>query len=116
MLTDIQITKSKTVSNRLTGHIKATTEISPVERDQMVTLLRHYFTNITPNDFEHDLAEKEWAVLLCDTATGCIKGFSTLMRLETTVDSQPIVAFFSGDTIIHRNYWGETELPRLWRA
>jgi hypothetical protein len=80
----------------------------------MFSLLGHYFTNITRNEFESDLAEKEWAILLRDTATGHIKGFSTLMRLQTMVDGQPIVAFFSGDTIIHRNYWGETELPRLW--
>jgi len=114
MLTDVQITEPKIISNRLGGHIKPPAEILPGERNQMITLLRHYFTNITPNDFENDLAEKEWAVLLYDTATGHIKGFSTLMRLQTTVGGQPIVAFFSGDTIIHRDYWGETELPRLW--
>ena len=114
MLTDIYVAKPKTVTNQLAGHIKSPSEISPAERDQMIALLRHYFTNITPRDFEHDLAEKEWTVLLCDAATGHIKGFSTLMRLQTTIDGQPIVAFFSGDTIIHRDYWGETELPRLW--
>jgi len=114
MLTDVHVAKPKTVSGRLTGHIKPVNKISSIERKQMIMLLRHYFTNITQNEFKHDLAEKEWAVLLCDAATGHIKGFSTLMRLQTVVGGQPIVAFFSGDTIIHRDYWGETELPRLW--
>jgi hypothetical protein len=114
MLTQVYPAKPTTVSKRLAGTIKLINEISSIERDQMAALLHQYFTNITRNEFEHDLAEKEWAILLCDTTSGHIKGFSTLMRLQTTIDGQPIVAFFSGDTIIHRNYWGETELPRLW--
>jgi hypothetical protein len=80
----------------------------------MYVLLAHYFANVTRPQFEQDLAEKEWVVLLTDTVTGHIQGFSTLMRLRITVDDQPVVAFFSGDTIIHRDYWGEVELPRLW--
>ncbi len=30
------------------------------------------------------------------------------------VDGREIAAFFSGDTIIHRDYWGETILSRIW--
>jgi hypothetical protein len=80
----------------------------------MYTLLAYYFAKVTPSQFERDLAEKEWVILLTDVATGQVQGFSTLMRLSVTVDDQPVVAFFSGDTIIHRGYWGEAELPRLW--
>lgn len=80
----------------------------------MYTLLAGYFANVTQSHFEADLAEKESVVLLTDAATGQIQGFSTLMQLHVTVDGQPIVAFFSGDTIIHHDYWGEAELPRLW--
>jgi hypothetical protein len=80
----------------------------------MHALMARYFANVTRTQFEHDLAEKEWVILLADPATGQIQGFSTLMRLQVMIDSQPVVAFFSGDTIIHRDYWGEAELPRLW--
>jgi hypothetical protein len=80
----------------------------------MYNLLAGYFTNVTRIQFEQDLAEKEWVILLIDTATGQIQGFSTLMRLCVTVDNQLVVGFFSGDTIISRDYWGEAELPRLW--
>jgi hypothetical protein len=31
------------------------------------------------------------------------------MRLQTVVDGQAVVAFFSGDTIIHPAYWTEIE-------
>jgi hypothetical protein len=80
----------------------------------MYTLLVHYFNNVTRPQFERDLAEKEWVITLADAASGQIQGFSTLMRLQVVVDDRPVVAFFSGDTIIHQDYWGETELPRLW--
>jgi len=43
-----------------------------------------------------------------------VQGFSTLMRISATLDEEPIVAFFSGDTIIDRSYWGETILSRIW--
>jgi hypothetical protein len=102
------------MNRNLTGCVRSVAEVTPVEQKQMYALLKCYFCNVTQPQFEHDLAEKEWIILLSDSDTGQIQGFSTLMRLKTTVDGQPVVAFFSGDTIIHRDYWGETELPRLW--
>ena len=36
------------------------------------------------------------------------------MRWQSEVNGQPITTFFSGDTIIAPDYWGETVLPRLW--
>jgi hypothetical protein len=80
----------------------------------MYHLLARYFTNVTRLQFDRDLAEKEWVILLADPSSGQIQGFSTLMRLQILVEGQPVVAFYSGDTIIQQDYWGETELPRLW--
>lgn len=102
------------IGARLTGQVKPVAELSGRERDEMYTLLAYYFANTTRRQFERDLAEKEWAILLSDMATGGVQGFSTLMRLNLMIDGAPVVAFFSGDTIIHREYWGETALPRLW--
>jgi hypothetical protein len=100
--------------SRLTGQVQRVGELGPAQLDRMYTLLTCYFTNITPAGFKSDLAEKEWVIVLIDTHTGQMRGFSTLMRLHTTVDGQPVTAFFSGDTIIQREYWGDTALPRLW--
>lgn len=80
----------------------------------MFALLSTYFENVTPTHFEQDLAEKEWVVVLRDRERGVVKGFSTLMLIRLLVDEQPIAAFFSGDTIIDRAYWGEAELARIW--
>lgn len=98
----------------LHGQIAPPHTLTDIQRTEMYTLLQAYFDNVTRPQFEADLSEKDWCVVLTETATQQVRGFSTLMRLCLTIDEQPIVAFFSGDTIIQREFWGETELPRLW--
>ena len=79
----------------------------------MYALLSAYFAGTQRRLFESDLAEKESVILLREPG-GQIRGFSTLMRMEINVDSRPVIAFFSGDTIVAKEYWGETILGRLW--
>lgn len=100
--------------HRLAGQAVRVGELTERELAQMYALLERYFAGVTRQQFESDLAEKEWAIVLRDALNERVQGFSTLMQLRTVIDEQPIVAFFSGDTIIHRDYWGETALPRLW--
>ncbi|HWI60923.1 MAG TPA: hypothetical protein VNT75_03695 [Symbiobacteriaceae bacterium] len=78
----------------------------------MYNLLTRYFAGVTRTRFEQDLAEKDWVILL--EAGSEIVGFSTLKFTRTTIDGQPVIAVFSGDTIVARESWGESELPRLW--
>jgi hypothetical protein len=99
---------------RLEGGVRLVDELSPAERDRMFAVLSRYFAHVTRRRFEADLAEKEWAILLVDGVSNRIQGFSTMMRLEAVVDEQVVVGLFSGDTIVEREYWGETLLPRLW--
>jgi hypothetical protein len=89
-------------------------ELGAAERERMYALLAGAYVNVDRSVFERDLAENAWAILLLDSDAGHIQGFSTLMRLEEVVDGRPVVAVFSGDTIIAREYWGEATLPRLW--
>lgn len=98
---------------QLDGCVRRVAELEPREREQMRALLQRYFEDVAPARFAADLDEKEWAVLLRDRA-GQLQGFSTLMRLRASVDGRPVVGFFSGDTIIDREHWGGTALPRLW--
>ena len=100
-------------SARLSGEVKRIGELGEGERAEMLALMSRYFEGIAREPFERDLGEKEWAILLRDQS-GAIRGFSTLMRLEAEVEGQEVVAFFSGDTIIEREFWGESLLPRLW--
>ena len=98
----------------LVGRVVAPSALAAPQIDAMYALLAAYFDNVNRAQFQRDLCEKDWVVLLCDGASGAVQGFSTLMQLHVTVDARPIVALFSGDTIIDRAYWGEAELPRIW--
>jgi hypothetical protein len=89
-------------------------DVADAERDEMYDLMRTYFSDTDRARFEADLREKEIAILLRDADTGVVRGFSTLMHLDVSVDGKEVVAFFSGDTIIDREYWGETILSRMW--
>jgi len=100
--------------HRLAGSVVPRSALSARERTEMYQLFETYFSGATRAQFESDLAEKETVVLLRDGGNERIQGFSTLMRLEARVDGREIVAFFSGDTIVAREYRGETELSRLW--
>lgn len=97
----------------LAGEVRRVDALLAAERDQMHALMTEYFAGVSRAQFELDLGEKEWVILMTDNFDR-VQGFSTLMRLHTRIDDQPVVAFFSGDTIVHRDYWGETVLPRLW--
>jgi hypothetical protein len=80
----------------------------------MYALLRMYFSGTSRDRFEADLAEKESVVLLRESPAGHVQGFTTLARLTARIDGQEVVAFFSGDTIVDREHWGETLLTRAW--
>jgi hypothetical protein len=76
----------------------------------MYTLLATHFSNTIRPTFEQDLADKDTVLLLRDCG-GNIQGFSTLKRIDL---SRNLIAFFSGDTIVHPAFWGESLLSRLW--
>ncbi len=99
---------------RMIGCVTPRAAVSFAERGEMYRLLETYFSGTSPQQFEADLEEKESVFLLRDSISGQIQGFSTSMRLSARVDGREIVAFFSGDTIVAREYWGDSLLARLW--
>jgi len=98
----------------LAGSVVPVGLVSLSDRREMYTLLRTYFSGTTRGRFEADLREKDQVILLRDAANGRVQGFSTFTRNEMDIDGTNVVAFFSGDTIVDRTFWGETVLSRLW--
>lgn len=98
---------------QLNGTVHRPGDLRAAQQGRMCALLNDFFENVSQEQFEADLAEKEWVFVFSDQA-GTIQGFSTLMRLNIDVDGQPVVAVYSGDTIIHPDFWHEMELPKLW--
>ena len=88
-----------------TNRLLVPADLTVAEREQMFALMADYYQNVAWGDFERDLLEKEWAIVMSD-AHGRIRGFTTMMRLRVQVAGQPVVALFSGDTILDRDAGG----------
>jgi len=74
------------------------------ERKQMFELMMLYYDGITETQFNKDLDEKEAVMVMLDSKTLEIVGFSTFMFLDLEVGDSMIKGFFSGDTVVHANY------------
>lgn len=98
----------------LRGRVEEVAHLSRETRAAMFGLLDAHFLRVTRESFDHDLSEKRWSILVEDAGNGALVGFSTLMLLEGEVEGQRFRAVYSGDTIVDRAHWGDTELGRVW--
>ncbi|HEX3685347.1 MAG TPA: hypothetical protein VHU83_22630 [Bryobacteraceae bacterium] len=105
---------NRVAGRNLTGSVLPRASLTSADRDRMYALLAAYFAGTDRNRFDADLDEKESVVLLRERDTGEVQGFSTFMRIEIPVNERQIVAFFSGDTIVAAQHWGESILSPLW--
>jgi hypothetical protein len=99
---------------RLLARLVLPQELGPEARAALYELLEESFVATTRESFERDLDDKDWVLLLEERGSGRPAGFSTQKRLSLTVDDEPLVALFSGDTIVRRCFWGEPTLARAW--
>src|ERR1700722_7940917 len=88
--------------------------LAAADRRAMYRLLETYFAHTSFAQFEEDLAEKELVILLREPFESSVVGFSTLMTIRASVAGSNVAGFFSGDTIIAREYWGSSLLGRAW--
>jgi hypothetical protein len=77
---------------------------------QMLALMQVCYAGMSAERFANDLAEKQYVILLCARRTGELVGFSTVRLAEERVDGREVEVVFSGDTVIHPDYWGQKEL------
>ena len=98
---------------RLDGRLRLVADIQKRERNEMFALMNRYFANVNRAQFDADLDEKLWAIQMVDPTSGHIRGFSTQTLIEQHFDGRPILAVFSGDTIVDPDYWGPNVLAGL---
>jgi len=82
------------------------------QRDEMFALLSRHFDGVSREQFELDLAEKNWVVEI--RREGRLLGFSTLLVTDAEFDGDPVTAIYSGDTIVAPEAWGSPMLARAW--
>ena len=103
-----------TSAGRLTTEIVPVGSLHPHEARAMFALFARHYEHVSPSRFEADLYQKDCVILLRESGTGAVQGFSTQQVLHFSVDGEPMRALFSGDTIIEPAFWGDQELVRGW--
>jgi hypothetical protein len=99
--------------NRLHGVLVRTGLLGESVRTGMFGLMQQFYDNTDYTVFLRDLQEKDFCILLCDGG-GNLRGFSTQMTISIQTGEQTVHGIFSGDTIIHSDYWGSLELFRVF--
>jgi len=70
----------------------------------MLELMMLDYDGVTEEQFNRDLDEKEAVMMMLDSKTLEIVGFSTFMILDLKVENRSIKGFFSGDTVVYVDY------------
>ena len=94
---------------RLTASTVAVSTLPPAVVDQAFSLFETAYAGADSSRFRHDLGDKQLIILLRDRDTGSLRGFSTV-RIERIRAPRPATVVFSGDTVIHPDYWGQKQL------
>ncbi|RKG44391.1 MULTISPECIES: hypothetical protein [Acinetobacter] len=78
----------------------------------MYGIYQKYYANTRYEIFEKDFLEKTGVFLIIEPVNKQIVGFSTVTERDFVVNGKARHAFFSGDTIIEKEYWGNRALTR----
>ena len=89
-------------------------ELSSKDIDAMFNLFCKYYSNVSKEQFNIDLSEKDYLFLLKDKATLAIKGFSTIVEFNIDKNGKASRGYFSGDTVIDKEYWGQGALGKAF--
>lgn len=100
-------------SRKLAWRIRTIDELHPETVDAMWALFSSYYAEVSRDRFEADLRAKDSVILLRDEGRK-LRGFSTLLHMEGEIEGEPFGAVFSGDTIVHHHFWGQTALQQAF--
>jgi len=93
---------------RLLAVLRPRADLTPRRVAEMFRLYETYYGGTCVEVFEEDLAGKSHVIEL--RAQDRLVGFSTLALLRFELEGAAGRALFSGDTIIHHEFWGEQAL------
>ncbi len=102
--------RTQTITGQLRARVVSVRSLAVADRAAMWALFERYYADVSRPEFELDLTPKHHVILLYDTGTDELKGFSTLERFSTSVNGKRYAMVFSGDTIIEPAYWGQRAL------
>ncbi|HET6249974.1 MAG TPA: hypothetical protein VFE47_19950 [Tepidisphaeraceae bacterium] len=103
---------TETIVANTTARLIARSTLTEADLAGMHQLLSHHFDGVTRGQFEADLMEKNWVILI--ERGDEVVGFTTILTYETTFSGGPVSVVYSGDTIVSPSAWNSSSLPRAW--
>lgn len=105
--------EKQVIKVKLHGEIIKIDSLTIETINAMYALMDEFYDRITPSAFQKDLSEKDYSIMLYGQ-NNALKGFSTQKIMQITVGKQEMYGVFSGDTIIHKDYWGSLALFKVF--
>lgn len=90
-------------------------QLSEQELKRLYSLMEQAYEEISFERFLEDLLKKQLVLLLMDSESQ-VQGFTTFAVNPGQTGTAEYAILFSGDTIIHPNYWGSLALLKGWCA
>lgn len=97
----------------LKAAVKRAGDLRAATRSEMFRLYDRFYGGTSEELFLHDLSDKTYAIVLRD-GEGRLQGFSSIKVWDETFRGQPVRIIYSGDTIVHRDHWGQQDLVAAW--
>lgn len=97
----------------LKGEVKPIKDFSQDELASMYAIMSQFYDDTKEEVFYKDFYNKDYCLVL-HTEDGKLVGFTTQKLMELDLGDRKVRGIFSGDTIIHKDYWGDMELFRVW--
>lgn len=107
----------KTLSDQqqvVIASLRRPSELDGGEREEMLKLMDGYYCNVNRDNFVRELEAKDWVILLNVEQSGRLAGFSSQRLVHGELQSAPVLAIFSGDTIVAREFWKSPTLAQAW--
>ena len=101
----------KNGSSALPYELVSREDLSEESVVRMHGLMETCYDHVSFDRFTEDLARKDWVLMLTDPS-GEIQGFSTLALNPCGLEESGYDVLYSGDTVIHPEYWGGQSLVR----
>lgn len=95
------------------GQIKPVGEYTEQEIVTMYQLMAEFYDNVDEAVFRRDFFDKDYCLSLEHETAGLV-GFTTQKQMEVDIGEKTVHGIFSGDTIIHKKYWGDVTLFKVW--
>ena len=89
-------------------------QLSSERKDTMFALFNRHFSGVRRHEFEADLLAKQWVILLEDSDSAQLQGFTTLRFDTLEFQQEPITTLYSGDTIVDPSAWSQSRLVHAW--